>query len=185
TNTEFGDITKINFYLGTETGEYKRNVSFAVNDGPASLSFQLSELLDSILGVGNTPINAYMYLRAELESEVDYTGLEAEYRASYDIFHSITNPIWFNQYFDDAGINESAQNFVHSYPNPVEDEIHFAFETQASYEIKIHDQAGRIIKTQKGIDKIVAMNLSALASGIYYAKMIVGNKNFLVKFVKQ
>ena len=183
TTTEFGDVTKINFYLGTEQSELKRNVSFPVATGSATMSFQLDVLLDSILGAGNTPLNEFMYIRTELQSEVDYTGQESEYKTSYDIFHSISNPIWFN-YIDYAGISEVPSNFVYSYPNPVIEEIHFVFNEISDYSIDIYDQLGRLVVQASGLEKAKTMNLSFLESGMYYTALRVNGTVQLVKFVK-
>jgi len=183
TTIEFGDVTQINFYLGTEQGEFERNVSFTQTNGNVSLNYQFDVLLDSILGVGNTPLDEYMYIRAELRSEVDYTGLESEYRTSFDVFHSISNPIWF-KYKDITGIDELVEGFVKVYPNPTNDILNFEFNSNKEKQIIVYDQAGRIVvHTSTILDKEM-LEISQLRSGMYHINVVVGDERLVMKFVK-
>lgn len=183
TTLEFGDVTKIDVYVGTESGEIMKTISFPSGTGNATMSYQLDALLDSVLGIGNTPIDKYMYIRSELKSEVDYTGMELEHKTNFDIFHSISNPIWF-KYIDYASLDEVPSNAVYSYPNPVIEDVQFVFEENVEFEIEIHDQFGRLVAESSGFDSSKSMNLAFLESGVYYANLKVGGFVHLVKLVK-
>ena len=183
TSNEFGDVTDIKLFLGTEAGEIALPISFTTVNGSASLSFQLNVLLESIFGAGNIPQNEYMYVRAELTSEVDYTGYEFEYKTDYDIFHSITNPIWI-RYENNASTNAFTSSIAYSYPNPVEDKIHFIFKDNSNFEISIYDQAGRIVKRAKGHGTSKTMNVAKLKAGVYNANLLIDSKLQKVQFVK-
>jgi hypothetical protein len=183
TTPEFGDITGIEIYLGTELGETKYPLAITSTTGSNSMSYQMDVLLDSILGIGNTPLNEYMYVRAELTSEVDYTGFEAEYRTTYDIFHSVSNPIWF-RYEYNTSIEETNANNFYIYPNPVKALIHIAFEEKTDYRVEIRDQIGRIVITQVEREQIATINLSALASGVYYVDLLIEGKRQFIKFIR-
>ena len=54
----------------------------------------MTDILDLVLGTGNTPQDAYFYVRAEMQTFIDYTGQELIRRTDFDFFHSFTNPIW-------------------------------------------------------------------------------------------
>ena len=138
---------------------------------------------ESIFGAGNIPQNEYMYVRAELTSEVDYTGYEFEYKTDYDIFHSITNPIWI-RYENNASTNAFTSSIAYSYPNPVEDKIHFIFKDNSNFEISIYDQAGRIVKRAKGHGTSKTMNVAKLKAGVYNANLLIDSKLQKVQFVK-
>lgn len=183
TTPEFGDVTEINLFLGTESGEFIDPITFSIATGSASLSFQMNTLLESILGVGNIAENEYMYIRAELKSEVDYSGFVSEHKTDYDIFHSISNPIWF-RYEDNASTTELSSVVAYSYPNPVTETIHFAFNAVSDYVIEIYDQTGRLVKRDVGYRDSSSINLSEIRSGVYYASIMVNGKGKKVKFVK-
>jgi hypothetical protein len=183
TTSEFGDVTKIDFFVGTENGEIMKTIAFPSATGSATMSYQMDVLLDSILGVGNTPLDEYMYIRSELKSEVDYTGMESEYKTSFDIFHSISNPIWF-KYIDYAGIDELADGFVKVYPNPAEGIINFEFNSSEEKQIVVYDQAGRIVMNQSTVLQKELLEISQLQSGVYHLNIAVGDEKLVMKFVK-
>lgn len=183
TSSEFGDVTSIDLFLGTESGEVKHPIAITTVTGSVSLSFQLDVLLDSILGVGNTPLNEYMYIRAELASEVNYAGFESEYRTDYDIFHSVTNPIWFS-YGDNANTGPLHSSNLYVYPNPVKDEMHIAFAEETSYSLEIRDQIGSIVLSSAKHEQIATIDVSGLASGIYYADLLIEGRHQLIKFIR-
>ncbi|NRA12600.1 MAG: T9SS type A sorting domain-containing protein, partial [Crocinitomicaceae bacterium] len=183
TTSEFGDVTKIDFYVGTENGEIMKTMTFPSVTGSATMSYQMDVLLDSILGVGNTLLDEYMYIRSELKSEVDYTGLGSEYKTSFDIFHSISNPIWF-KYIDYAGINELTDGFVKVYPNPAEGILNFEFNSSEEKQIVVYDQTGRIVLNQSTVLQNEVLEILHLKSGMYYININVGNEEVTLKFVK-
>lgn len=183
TSSEFGTATHLRVYLGTETGEMYRDLPVSATIGSTSVQYKLSDLLDSILGIGNTPVNEYMYLRAELKTLVDYSGMLSQYKTNYDIFHSIANPIWFNHY-NNVGLDHASNQTIVSYPNPVENTLHFSFEQFSSFSIHILDETGRIVMKTEGEGSSGLLNVSHLSKGMYTANVQLGERNYRVKFIK-
>ena len=95
TTAEFGEVTKITMIVGTETGETRKTISLGYF-GDNRSSYTLTDILDMVLGSGNTPQEEYFYVRAEMQTFIDYTGQELIRRTDFDFFHSFTNPIWIN-----------------------------------------------------------------------------------------
>ncbi len=74
TTAEFGEVTKITMIVGTETGETRKTISLGSTSGDNEVSYTLTDILDLVLGSGNTPQDAYFYVRAEMQTFIDYTG---------------------------------------------------------------------------------------------------------------
>ena len=94
TTQEFGDVSYLKFIVGTKNGEQRMNLSIDSLNGNQVISYKLSEILDSILGIGNAPELEYFYLRAELQTYKDYTATSNIHMTDFGIYHSFSNPIW-------------------------------------------------------------------------------------------
>ena len=116
TTQEFGELTYLMVALGTETGEYVKYLSVDSLMGSQHVSYGLMDLIDSFLGAGNFTLDHYMYVRAELQTFKDYSGLSAIYRTDFGYYHSFSNPIWF-KISEENRVEDGVFNLV-VYPNP-------------------------------------------------------------------
>lgn len=80
-----------------------------------------------------------------------------------------------------AGIEENAVPSFSIYPNPAQAELNILFEEEIS-EIKIYDLNGRLL-TEGVSDKLV--DVSKLASGVYFLELISINGKSVQKFIKE
>ena len=114
-------------------------------------------------GNGNTPTSL---------GGVDFFSISADNEYSLDDFQ-FTN--WF------IGIEENQALSFAIYPNPTQDQLNILFEEEIS-EIKIYDLNGRLL-TEGVSDKIV--DVSKLASGVYFLELISINGKNVQKFIKE
>ncbi len=164
TTIEFGTIRRLTAILGTEAGESKKVLTLSDSTGNFSLSYKLTNLIDSIVPGFILPQEKYMYIRFEAESYRDYS-FEIYQNLQYEVFHTVTNPIWF-KYDDQALTNEIEEIDIKLYPNPTSDMI--TLETSLDNgRLTIKGLDGKIIDERnisKGKNHIDFQNYS---SGIY------------------
>jgi hypothetical protein len=145
TNAEFGDVTKIRFILGTESGEIGLdiNTGWAIT-GSEHQSIALNTLLQEVFSGGIVPQKEYFYIRAEMETLRDLTGQESIYRKNYELHNAFTNPIWIK--YDE--IKPSVSNLtLTSRPNPFTEGFYLLIQTAQSenVNIAIYDDLGKLV----------------------------------------
>lgn len=90
-----------------------------------------------------------------------------------------------------ASFNEAMISKIESgikiYPNPVSSVLNINLVNEDLQFIIVYDMSGRIMKELKTIpgEKRISLNASDLCSGIYMLKIQSGEKNTLLKFIKQ
>jgi hypothetical protein len=93
-----------------------------------------------------------------------------------------------NQYFDatlSISENTIADNIT-IYPNPVLNQLHIKTRDERSYTLEIYALNGALLSTNS-INENTAVNISSLASGIYFAKFIKpdSNNTIIKKLIKK
>jgi hypothetical protein len=187
TTPEFGEVNKITLIVGTELGETRKTISLGPTTGDNQVSYTLIDILDLVLGAGNRPQDAYFYVRAEMQTFIDYTGQELIRRTDFDFFHSFTNPIWLKlsevpvYNFEDytvVGPNPFDESFTVYVDNP--DLVEVA--------IEIYNDIGQLIFQDEGIFNAAGVEYSSkelgLSIGIYTIKVYVGDNIRSIKIVK-
>ncbi|HPS85051.1 MAG TPA: PKD domain-containing protein, partial [Bacteroidales bacterium] len=84
---------------------------------------------------------------------------------------------------DPVGLNESAENEIRFYPNPVADVIHIQSGIADESLYRIYDESGRL--ALEGKVSRQEINVSQLAEGIYSLEILAANRNFSCFFVKK
>jgi hypothetical protein len=79
----------------------------------------------------------------------------------------------------------AAVNGMMLYPNPTSGEFTIELNNNAEKNIEVTDVTGRVIVSTSTVSETVNINLSNLASGVYYVKVQSENANKVVKVVKQ
>lgn len=187
TTPEFGEVTKITMIVGTETGETRKTISLGPTTGDNQVSYTLIDILDLVLGAGNRPQDAYFYVRAEMQTFIDYTGQELIRRTDFDFFHSFTNPIWLKlsevttaTIEDVAVIGPSPfrESFTLYVSNPDLEQV----------TVEIYNDIGQLIFQESKVINEAGVEYSAeqigLSIGMYTVKVYVGNDNKVIKIVK-
>lgn len=165
TTPEFGDFTNLTFVVGTEIGEYKKDLTLLSTTGNQEVSFNLMNLLDSVFG-GSSPMNEYIYIRSEIETAIDYSGMENEYRTTYDNFHSYTNPIWL-KWTTPTNVEDYKTLKTIIYPNPAHSSINVVSNDNIQ-KIIIYDVYGRIaISKTADRNNNETINIEGLSTGVY------------------
>lgn len=77
----------------------------------------------------------------------------------------------------DASINENMFNDVSIYPNPANDVLNVAFDTEEDYTVSILDLAGRVLATQDGSNN-VTFSVADFAAGSYIVKISTENGSY-------
>ncbi|MBD3637904.1 MAG: T9SS type A sorting domain-containing protein [Crocinitomicaceae bacterium] len=168
TTPEFGDITTLSFIVGTSAGEYKINLPLSFTNGDHVQSYNLLQLTDSVLG--STPTGEYLYVRAELQTFVDYSTMTGIYRTDFDYFHSFTNPIWIN--WNEHATTPESDNSFSIYPNPTSQSIVIELINFENVEtLQVFDNSGRLIYVTAVNQPKIQIDLADFAAGIYLVKV--------------
>lgn len=187
TSAEFGEVTKITMIVGTETGEIRKNISVTSLIGDNLASYSLTDILDLVFGIGNTPQDEYFYVRAELQTFIDYTGSEQIYRTDFDYFHSFTNPIWIK--LSEVTTAAIADVAVIG-PNPFNESftLYVANPDQEEVTVEMFNDIGQLIFQEVRVINETGVVYSAedlgLAIGLYTVKVYVGSDEKAIKIVK-
>ena len=192
TTTEFGEVTKITMIVGTETGEIRKNIPLTSVTGDNLESYPLTDILDLVLGIGNTPQEEYFYVRAELQTFIDYTGSEQIYRTDFDYFHSFTNPIWIK--LSDVITAIADADLVGLIPligpNPFNDSftLYVSNPEQEEVKVEMYNDIGQLIFQEVSVITDAGVEYSAeelgLSIGMYTVKVFIGDVSKAIKIVK-
>lgn len=166
---EFGKIQDIDLFVGTENGEYHYTIDFTDSTTNSSLQLKLDDVLTDIFGIGNVPEDQYMYIRAELKSEIQYSSSDKR-NTTFDIFHALTNPIWFSKW-STLNVNEVLNAGVSIYPNPTNDKITVSTSTSDYQTIRLFDQTGKVLLQLPFNGNSTIVELGSFAKGIYYIQL--------------
>ena len=187
TTPEFGEVTKITMIVGTESGEIRKNIPVTSVTGDNLESYSLTGILDLVLGIGNTPQDEYFYVRAELQTFIDYTGSETTYRTDFDYFHSFTNPIWIKL----SEITTAAiADFAVIGPNPFNESftLYVSNPNQEEVTVEMFNDIGQLIFQEVRVINETGIVYSAeelgLSIGLYTVKVYVGSDENAIKIVK-
>lgn len=181
---EFGKIHDIDIYVGTQTGEYHYTVDFIDSTADNSIQLKLDDLLTDIFGVGNIPEDQYMYIRAEMKSAISYEPSDSR-NTSFDIFHALTNPIWFSKW-STTGISQNNSSDISIYPNPTNDKIKVMSNKPDYNTIRLFDQAGKELLLLQFAGNEKSVDLASFAKGIYYIQLIgTSTSSNVYKIVRQ
>ena len=186
---EFGEVTYLMLALGTQDQEYVSYLPIDSLMGSHRVSYQLSELLDAFLGPGNFTLDHYMYVRAELQTFKDYSGLSTIYRTDFGYYHSISNPIWFKvaelDEVEDGVFNLSV------YPNPATAGFELLVQHAGSnpITINIYNAVGQLVSSnvfQVNNSKVLVYSTEYLhlAKGIYTIRATSADDLVSAKFIK-
>tara|TARA_Y100000385_G_scaffold259932_1_gene289416 strand:+ start:674 stop:3400 length:2727 start_codon:yes stop_codon:yes gene_type:complete len=182
TNTEFGDMANFKLIIGTQSGEFEKNMTFSNNTGTNVLSYKLSDLFDSLGVLGGIQQNQYMYIRAEIETTINYNSINI-YKKPQDQFHSFSNPIWFKYEALTAGVVDEF-NDVKVYPNPTAESLIIETIDFTGAEVYIYDLKGDLVLKTKLENYKTIIDVSILEQSFYSVKIISNNKTYLSNFTK-
>jgi len=182
TNSNYGAISLIRLYGGTENGESW--IDLPIFDGNYDLN--LSEAINQ-LWAENFVFNSYFYLRAELNTTKFYSLSQFdEYKKSSEIFSCYTNPIWLNVN-SLTQINNTNLNSVFSiYPNPASNfiNIQFPLDLQVKEVILFSIDGRKVMQFDYLQDNKI--DIRNLAQGMYIVSLISSNGiRYEAKFVKR
>ena len=147
----------------------------------------MTDILDLVLGIGNTPQDEYFYVRAELQTFIDYTGSQQIYRTDFDYFHSFTNPIWIKL----SEITTAAiADFAVIGPNPFNESftLYVSNPNQEEVTVEMFNDIGQLIFQEVRVINETGIVYSAeelgLSIGLYTVKVYVGSDEKAIKIVK-
>lgn len=186
TTYEFGEVTELTIYLGTESGEFAWEPGISQSMGNNMFSYSLADILDSLTGGMSIPTDQYMYLRSELRTERDYTGQESFFHTDRDVFHSISNPLWFR--YEEIGLSVEENDLVNTikvYPNPAEDHLYIKKDIDGVARIALYDQSGRLVNTGSFNSNEYMIDLQELSSGLYYLHVQMQSVTEIFKVIKR
>lgn len=178
---EFGDIQSFKLIVGTETGEVVKNMWLPSSNGTIDLSYKLMDALDSVINGFSVPLGDFLYVRAELETYKDLTANAVEYNTVFDVFHSVTNPIWIQ--YDDLTTLLEVESKVLIYPNPACQELNIKISDGINNGVyRIYNTYGQLVK-EGNLNEITKINIAQLSGGIYhlYLEREVGSTRY--KFI--
>jgi Secretion system C-terminal sorting domain len=87
-----------------------------------------------------------------------------------------------------VGVNETLKGQITLSPNPTSDKLRITLSDKApsvSTTISVYDLVGRLVLTQKMVDKTVELDMSSLAKGTYLVKIDADNRFYTEKITKQ
>ena len=168
--------------IGTQSGEFEKNMAFSNNTGINSLSYKLSDLFDSLSVSGGIQQDQYMYVRAEIETAINYSNINI-YKKPQDQFHSFSNPIWFKYEALSAGIDDEF-NDVKVYPNPTSQSLIVETVDFTGAEVYIYDLKGALVLKTKLENYKTIIDVALLEQSFYSLKIISNNKTYFSNFTK-
>jgi len=187
TSPEFGEVTKITMIVGTESGEVRVNIPVGSVAGDNNESYSLTDILDLVVGAGNVPADEYFYIRAELQTFIDYTGDELTRRTDFDYFHSFTNPIWIKL---SEVTTASIPDVAVIGPSPFNESftLYVANPDKVDVTVEMYNDIGQLIFQEVKMINEAGVEYSAeelgLSIGLYTVKVYVGTENKAIKIVK-
>jgi hypothetical protein len=86
-----------------------------------------------------------------------------------------------------TGINEAnlVSTQISVYPNPAFETINIALNSDKVELIQISDLFGRTLNSIQPEGKVVSVNLSTFANGVYFVKAVSNEKTEIIKFIKE
>ena len=85
----------------------------------------------------------------------------------------------------EMGVEDMNADFISLYPNPVVDMVNIASSKENIQAVEIYDVSGKMVQTFKDSGKSVSINVSALPSGMYIAKVLTDEGWFSKKLIKK
>jgi len=189
TTNEFGDVTWLRLIVGTETGETSYQLSLDSLSGNQLLSYSLTDILDSVLGSGNTPQEEYFYVRAEMETFKDYSTAVSTYRTDYGLYHSMCNPIWIKLAEVESIVVTEFE--IETYPNPANGPFNLLIKHPGTNDIRVnfYNAIGQLLSSDVyTVDQSMIVTIDEtqlpMASGVYTIRASVGEEAVTTKFVR-
>jgi len=135
--------------------------------GTVNESYNLMNLMDSVFSSGNTPLNQFVYLRAEIETFADYSSDNSAFRTDYDIFRSFTNPIWI-KWNTILGEDKKHTPIVSISPNPTNKKIKILNKQYADYTgYYLYNNQGILLIKKENVNKLEFIDFDKYSSGFY------------------
>lgn len=155
------------------------NLSFNVN--PESTSGASDGSASAIISGGNPPYNYYWNNGATTQtiSGISAGGYSVAVIDASGCF--ITGPITIPVLTSKVEISEDSRIYV--YPNPTSCFINITFPNSDAYSIEISDILGNLIKEKFSTTPVNKIDLSDFSNGIYFIKIINGNKSEAFKII--
>ncbi|HSA04810.1 MAG TPA: endonuclease, partial [Tenuifilaceae bacterium] len=82
-------------------------------------------------------------------------------------------------------IDDNQQNKVTVYPNPFGETLNIKVDGLGSTKVTVMDIIGKVVLTAEFFDKIYPINTSNLKAGIYFVKVLNGDKTNVIRVVKR
>ncbi len=188
TTAEYGDVTKFTLVVGTETGEVRKNLTLTNLSGDQQISYDLTDVLDSLLGAGNTPLDEYIYVRAELQTFRDFSANTNVFRTDHSYYYSFTNPIWIK--FSEVDLVDVNDLALEVFPNPFLDDFTLRVKNpgQNDVVVNLYNDLGQLILTESHhVDEYKDIQYSAtelgISTGVYTFRATVGEQSVSLKVV--
>jgi hypothetical protein len=159
---EFGAANYLKVFVGTNEGEFNFTLT-DIADYNGQIAMSLSDILDE--SGANLTMNAYIYVRAELQTQAEY-GANSPRILEEERFHSFTNPVWLKVNKEDivSSVNDELERLIQIYPNPA-DKIVNITTTIPLEQVSIFDASGKLVIQTKARNKSV--DVSKLPAGSY------------------
>jgi len=84
-----------------------------------------------------------------------------------------------------VSVDEFALSGVNIYPNPATNSISIDLQNAAPHQISVINSFGQKLVEEKSAQEKTMIQLANLAAGVYYIEVVLGNKTFRQKIVKQ
>lgn len=100
----------------------------------------------------------------------------------------VNDPVWSNTCCEltPLGLDHMEQEFISSYPNPVNDMVYLELGMNQAIQLSIIDIAGRIVQAESYLENgTLGINVSSLNSGTYTIQIQSDEGRVLSRFVKE
>jgi hypothetical protein len=84
-----------------------------------------------------------------------------------------------------VGINKQENGIIQIYPNPTSNEIRILANLHGMINVSIINLQGQLIQRKDNSHAGDELDISQLDPGVYFVRLIAGNKRYLTKFVKK
>ena len=155
-----------------------------------------SILNDSIYGITISPTGGTLIFN-EVEIPLDNNGnglldlnglnpgtYQIDYSGEFGPLSCFDEFSWTFEVQQKVRIDEYSNKFS-IYPNPASNILNIEFNGEFSGDIQLFDMTGRLLKTTENLSEITSIDVSDLASGVYFIHFVSESGCFTKKFVKK
>lgn len=181
---EFGIPNSLKVIVGTENGEYIKDIS----SFDSEQQFNLLDIITEIIPNNSEYLNKYFYIRIEFSTLNTYNSENIPiHRSEFDVYSSFSNPIWMKIEDNTSSKQISFKNEIRISPNPASTKLFIkSNKIDPASQLRILSVDGRLISGDVRFSgSNMELNIENLAKGVYILQIQKKSGVENLKFIKE